>query len=60
MSNSSFDVKLEERRAGDPAEIVAYANQMRKFGWQPEHDNLETIVRSAIDWETTLETEKNS
>ncbi len=55
VSNSSFEVRLEERRAGDPAEIVADASQMRSFGWQPEHDNLETIVRSAIDWETTLE-----
>jgi len=55
VSNSSFEVRLEARRAGDPAEIVADASQMRKFGWQPQHDDLETIVRSAIDWETTLE-----
>lgn len=54
VSNSSFEVKMEERRAGDPAEIVADASQMRGFGWQPKHDNLEEIVRSAIDWETTL------
>lgn len=55
VSNSSFEVKLEDRRLGDPAEIVADAGQMRGFGWQPKHDDLETIVRSAIDWETTLE-----
>jgi len=55
VSNASFEVRLEERRAGDPAEIVADASQMRGFGWQPQHDDLETIVRSAIDWETTLE-----
>lgn len=55
VSNSSFEVKLEDRRLGDPAEIVADASKMRGFGWQPKHDNLETIVRSAIDWETTLE-----
>ena len=55
VSNSSFEVKLEDRRPGDPAEIVADATQMRGFGWEPQHDDLETIVRSAIDWETTLE-----
>ncbi len=54
VSNSSFDVKMEDRRLGDPAEIVANADQMRGFGWKPKYDNLETIVRSAIDWETTL------
>jgi len=54
VSNSSFEVKMEERRAGDPAEIVADASQMRSFGWEPKHDDLETIVRSAIDWETNL------
>ncbi len=54
VSNSSFDVKMEDRRLGDPAEIVANADQMLGFGWKPKYDNLETIVRSAIDWETTL------
>ncbi len=54
VSNSSFEVKMEDRRAGDPAEIVADAAKMRGFGWEPQHDNLETIVRSAIDWETNL------
>jgi len=54
VSNSSFEVKMEERRLGDPAEIVADAALMRGFGWQPQHDDLETIVRSAIDWETNL------
>jgi len=54
VSNSGFDVKMEDRRLGDPAEIVADAALMRGFGWQPQHDDLETIVRSAIDWETNL------
>lgn len=55
VSNTNFSVKMEARRLGDPAEIVANANQMRGFGWEPEHDDLEKIVRSAIDWETTLQ-----
>ncbi|HHI82480.1 MAG TPA: UDP-glucose 4-epimerase GalE [Rhizobiales bacterium] len=54
VSNSSFEVKMEPRRPGDAAEVVADASRMRSFGWQPQHDDLETIVRSAIDWETTL------
>ena len=56
VSNSNFEVKMQDRRPGDPAEIVANADQMRGFGWKPEYDDLEQIVRSAIDWETTLNT----
>lgn len=55
VSNSNFEVKMEGRRPGDPAEIVANSDKMRGFGWEPQHDDLETIVRSAIDWETTLQ-----
>jgi UDP-glucose 4-epimerase len=58
VSNTDFDVKMEGRRAGDPAEIVADAARMRSFGWTPELDDLEKIVRSAIDWETTLENQR--
>jgi len=41
-----------ERRAGDPAVLVADAQKARaELGWQPEYDDLETIVRHAWAWE---------
>jgi len=36
-------------RAGDPASIIADAARIRhKLAWMPEHNSLDTIVRSAL------------
>jgi UDP-glucose 4-epimerase len=44
-----------ERRAGDPATLVADAAKAKsELGWQPEYDNLETIVNHAWAWEKEL------
>lgn len=49
-----------DRRAGDPPALIAKATKIRSvLGWQPQHDNLETIVSSALNWERKL-LEKNS
>ena len=43
------------RRAGDPPELVSEASAIRRvLGWQPQRDDLDLIVRSAIDWERKL------
>jgi UDP-glucose 4-epimerase len=43
------------RRAGDPPELVAEAGEIRRvLGWQPRLDDLDVIVRSAIEWERKL------
>jgi UDP-glucose-4-epimerase GalE len=40
-----------ERRAGDPPELVADARAAnRVLDWQPSRSDLETIVRTALDW----------
>lgn len=47
--------RLSPRRAGDPAAIVAGAELVREvLGWQPRHDDLDFIVRSALEWEKHL------
>jgi UDP-glucose 4-epimerase len=52
---SKLNVKMSGRRAGDPAGIVAGAERVRSvLGWQPQHEDLDVIVRSAIDWEKHL------
>jgi UDP-glucose 4-epimerase len=45
----------EARRAGDPPELVAVADKVRDvLGWQPRHDDLDTIVRTSLDWEKRI------
>lgn len=46
---------LSPRRPGDPAAIVAGADRVRReLGWTPRHDDLDVIVRTALDWEKRL------
>ena len=54
VSNTDFEVVMAERRPGDPAEIVAGAERIRALGWTPRHDDLDGIVKTAIDWERRL------
>lgn len=50
-----FDVRLADRRPGDPPQIVAASDLVRStLNWQPDHEDLDTIVRQALDWEATL------
>ncbi len=50
------NAKLAPRRAGDPAGIVAGATRVREIlGWQPQYNDLDFIVKSALDWERHLE-----
>ena len=47
--------RLRPRRAGDPPVLVANANRIRRLlNWQPRHDDLDAIVRSALEWEHEL------
>ncbi len=55
VSGVDFKVVLSPRRLGDPASIVARADRARSvLGWAPERDNLDDIVRQALDWERRL------
>jgi UDP-glucose 4-epimerase len=50
-----IDKRDAPRRAGDPPALVAGAEQVREqLGWQPRHDDLNVIVRTALDWEHGL------
>jgi UDP-glucose 4-epimerase len=44
------------RRAGDPPLLIADARRIRDvLGWQPQYDDLRTIVRHALAWEKHLD-----
>jgi UDP-glucose 4-epimerase len=46
------------RRAGDPPSLVARAQRIREIlKWTPRYDDLETIVRSQLQWERVLQQE---
>jgi UDP-glucose 4-epimerase len=55
VSGVDFKVHAAGRRAGDPAAIVAKADLIRReLGWRPQRDDLDAIVRQALDWERRL------
>lgn len=46
--------KIVERRAGDPARLVASSDKAKEvLGWKPEHADLEEIISSAWKWHST-------
>ena len=55
VSGVDFMVEFAGRRAGDPAQIVAACDRVRStLGWQPQFDDLQTIIRHAFAWQRTL------
>jgi UDP-glucose 4-epimerase len=45
-------VKEGPRRAGDPPTLISDPSRIKAvLGWEPKHDDLDGIIRSAIDWE---------
>jgi len=55
IASVDFKVELAGRRAGDPAQIVAACERVRStLGWQPQYDDLATIISHALAWERTL------
>lgn len=45
----------EPRRAGDPPSLIAASERIRStLGWQPRHDDLDFIARTALAWERKL------
>ncbi len=52
VTGIDFKVEYADRRAGDPAELVAGCEKIKRvLGWKPRHDDLEFIIRTAWDWE---------
>ena len=49
--------KFAPRRAGDAACIYADNSKAKKLlNWSPEHDDIELICKTALDWEEELKT----
>jgi UDP-glucose 4-epimerase len=50
VTKCDFEVKMDERREGDPAILIADSTKIHeKLGWTPQYD-LQQIVESAWKW----------
>ncbi|MGB1836540.1 MAG: UDP-glucose 4-epimerase GalE [Marinobacter adhaerens] len=59
QSGVDFPVTETGRRAGDPAALMADNTLIRQtLGWQPDYDNLDTIVGTALAWEAIWQKKK--
>jgi UDP-glucose 4-epimerase len=55
ISGVDFTVIEAERRAGDPACVISAADRITKIlNWQPRYNDLDLIVRTALNWEKKL------
>ena len=55
VNGAPLTITEEPRRAGDPPELVAVAEKIRSvLGWTPRYDDLETIVRTSLEWERKI------
>ncbi len=54
VSGVDFEVRTVDRRAGDPANLVAQVDRVRALGFEPHYDDLDAIVDQALRWERTL------
>lgn len=54
VTGKEIKVIEEERRAGDPAILIASSNKAKNIlGWKPEYDDLSTIIETAWKWHST-------
>lgn len=55
ISGVDFSVKMDERRAGDPTELIACVDKIKsQLGWIPKYNHLESMIRHALNWEQKL------
>lgn len=55
LADSPLNITQAPRRAGDPATLIAKADLIRQtLNWQPQYNDIEGIVASALQWERHL------
>jgi UDP-glucose 4-epimerase len=56
-NGEKLTISEQPRRAGDPPELIAVANRVRDvLSWTPKFNDLDTIVRTSLDWERKIAT----
>ena len=55
MSGNDFPVVYGPRREGDIVTMVANSERAKQeFSWHPKHDDLDFIIKTALEWEDML------
>ena len=55
VAEQALNITQAPRRAGDPATLIAQADRIvETLDWAPRFDDIEGIVRSALNWERRL------
>jgi len=55
VNGAALNITEEPRRDGDPPVLIAEAKKIQKvLGWQPRFDDLDTIVRTSLEWERKI------
>ncbi len=55
VNGKPINIVEKPRRAGDPPSLVANSTAIQnELQWQPQYDNLDTIVSTSINWEKKL------
>jgi len=55
VHGSPIKVIEEPRRAGDPPALIAAVDKIHQtFDWKPQHDDIDVIVKTSLDWEKHL------
>ena len=61
VNGEPLNISEEPRRDGDPPELVAVAKKIQSvLGWTPKYDDLDTIVRTSLDWERKIANQDKS
>jgi len=56
VTNLAIERRLEGRRAGDPPSLISNNARIKAtLAWAPQFDDLDTIVRHALQWERKLD-----
>ena len=50
MTGHPIPAKIEARRAGDPAQLIASSEKAKSvLGWKPQYDDLHTIIETRVE-----------
>lgn len=59
ITGKNFKIKYSKKRPGDPAKLVASSKKAKKtLNWSPKHSDLETIIKTAWQWQKKLNQKK--
>jgi len=55
VTGKNVPVKIGQRRAGDPDLLIADNSKAKEIlGWEPKYSDLETIIKTAWEWEMKI------